>query len=60
MSYEDMEMRWGAAFALYLVREIEKAAFLMPQLEIADPEIRLAQALRAQEVMCTEIYTAAA
>ncbi|MDD3183153.1 MAG: hypothetical protein PHD48_10185 [Alphaproteobacteria bacterium] len=49
MSYEDMEMRWGAAFALYLVREIEKAAFLKPQQEIDDPETRLATALRAQD-----------
>lgn len=50
MSYTDMELRWGTAFAHYLLREIEKATFLKPQ-ESLDPEIRLANALRIQDAM---------
>jgi hypothetical protein len=54
MSYDDMEMRWGAAVALYIVGEIEKAASLRPQQEISNPEIRLAHALRIQDDLLSQ------
>lgn len=48
MSYEYWEQRWGAAIAMYLVREIEKVAKVAAN-ENLPPNERLKEALRVQD-----------
>lgn len=51
LSFDYLELRYGGAVAQFLLHEIERAASLRPQYEVADPESRLARAQRIQDDM---------
>ena len=52
LSFHDMEMKFGVALAYQCLTEIERAARISPrQMTGIDPEIRLANAIRAQDSM---------
>lgn len=51
LNFDQLVTRYGEIMAWHCLAEIERAALLKPQQEVADPEIRLAHALRAQDKM---------
>jgi hypothetical protein len=51
LNFDQLVSRYGELLAWQCLAEIERAALLRPQQEIADPEIRLANALRRQDDM---------
>jgi hypothetical protein len=51
LNFDQLVSRYGELLAWQCLAEIERAARLRPQQEIADPEIRLANALRTQDDM---------
>lgn len=51
LNFNDLVERFGDLMAWSLLVEVERAARLAPQYHIADPEARLAAALRVQDAM---------
>jgi hypothetical protein len=51
ITFENMAERFGEIMAYQFLEQIERAALMKPQRSIANPEIRLAHALHAQDQM---------
>ena len=49
ITFEGMANRFGEIIAYHYLEQIERAADMQPQRLVANPEIRLAAALRAQD-----------
>jgi hypothetical protein len=51
ITFEGMANRFGEVMAYQYLEQIERAADLLPQRSVANPEIRLANAIRAQDAI---------
>jgi hypothetical protein len=49
MTFQDMAARFGEVAAYSYLEQIERAAYILPQRFIDNPEQRLANALRVQD-----------
>ncbi len=59
-SFSQLADRFGEVIAWHCLTEIERASGMRPQWQIADPEMRLANALRAQDAArSSDIHNAA-
>ena len=60
LNFYELEMKYGTAAAHQYLMEIEKAARISPQaVKNADPETRLANAIRIQDRLHDELRQAA-
>ncbi|MDX2028077.1 MAG: hypothetical protein SFW62_05530 [Alphaproteobacteria bacterium] len=59
LSFHEMELKFGGAAALYCLMEIERAARIHSgDMTELDPEIRLQNACRAQDVLAQPLQAA--
>ena len=60
LTFEKLASRFGEVVAYHCLEQIERAAHMQPRWIVSNPEIRLAEALRAQDAMSRQFSNVAA